>query len=316
MAALTQSASGKRMPIALKRVLRLAEGQWGVIARWQLERCGLSAAAISRWVASGRLHRIHPGVYAVGHKAVCTEGQLLAAVLYAGPGAALSHASAAHWWQLLPHLPNTTHVQSPRRRRSLAGVRVHHRRSVDRVMHRGLPVTPLARTLVDFASVAPLERVRKAVAEADFKRRLDLEAIDALTGTGRRGSATLKRALSLHRPQYARTASPLEDLLLDLCRRHRLPFPEVNVKLSGYVVDALWRDERLVVELDGRQSHDTHGRRERDRDRDLALRASGHRVHRYTWRQLTAERAAVAADIRRALRIRGAQESRAGLSTP
>src|SRR5215211_5352400 len=95
----TQSASGKRMPIALKRVLRL-------------EQCGLSAAAFSRWAASGRLQRIYPSVYVVGHRVLCTEGRLLAAILYAGPGAALSHVSAASWWDLVPYLPDTVHVSS------------------------------------------------------------------------------------------------------------------------------------------------------------------------------------------------------------
>src|SRR3954447_14529294 len=164
MAGSTQSTSGKRTRIALTRVLRLAEAQWGVIARWQLEQCGISTGAIARLAAPRRLHRIYPGVYALGHRAICTEGRLLAAILYAGPGAALSHASSTHWWGLLPYVPDTVHVTSPRRRRSLEGVRVHHRGSVERVMHRGLPVTPVARTLLDFASVAPLAAVRKAVA--------------------------------------------------------------------------------------------------------------------------------------------------------
>jgi very-short-patch-repair endonuclease len=292
------------MQIALKRVLRLAERQWGVVARWQLEQCGLSAAAISRWAASGRLHRIYPGVYAVGHTALCSEGKLLAAILYAGRGAALSHASAASWWQLITYLPDTTHVWSPIRRRSLDGVRVHHAKHIDRVMRRrGLPVTPVARTLLDLGSVAPLDRVRKAVAEADFLRLLDLDAIDALTGVGRAGSAKLHRALTLHRPEYAHTATPLEDLLLDLCRRHRIPFPEVNVKVCGYKVDALWREQRVVVEVDGGNGHGTRAQMERDRERDLVLRASGYRVHRYTWRQVRTKRAAVAADLRRALRL-------------
>ncbi len=308
MAASTQSSPGNRERIAFtrlfRRVVQLAERQWGVIAHWQLEHCGVSTSAISRWAASGRLHRIYPRVYAVGHRAIPTEGRLLAAVLYAGPGAALSHASAANRWQLIPYLPDPTDVRSRRRRRSLTDVRVHHTREVERVMHRGLRVTPVAKTLLDFASVAALERVRKAVAEADFLRLLDLKAIDARTGVGRPGSANLNRALHLHRPEYARSASPLEDLLLDLCRSHRIPFPEVNVELCGYRVDALWRSERVVVEVDGKPGHDTHGQRERDHDRDLALRAAGHRVHRYTWRQVTT-RAAVAADIRRAL-VRGA----------
>ena len=168
------------MRIALTRVLELAERQWGVVARWQLERLALSAGAISRWTASGRLQRIYPGVYAVGHRALPLEGRLLAVILYAGPGAALSHASAAHWWGLLPHLPSVTNVRSPIRRRSLEGVRVHHAKGTGRVMHRGLPVTPVARTLLDFASVAPLDRVRSAVAEADFLRLLDLGAIDEI----------------------------------------------------------------------------------------------------------------------------------------
>ena len=249
------------MPIALKRVLRLAERQWGVVARWQLEQHGLSAAAISRWAASGRLHRIYPGVYAVGHRAICAEGRLLAAILYAGPGAALTHASAASWWRLIPYLPDTTHVLSPIRRRSLKGVRVHHIKHIERVMHRGLPVTPVARTLLDLATVAPLDRVRKAVAEADYLRLLDLHAIDAMTGVGRAGSARLKQALHLHRPEYARTLSPLEDLLLDLCRRHRIPFPEVNVHIRGYLVDALWREQRVVVEVDGKPAHGTNAPR-------------------------------------------------------
>ena len=272
-----------------------------MIADWQLRQCGGTKSGISRWVAVGRLHRIYPRVYAIGHRALSTEAQLSAAILYAGPGAALSHASAASWWQLLPYPPKTADVWSPVRRRSLEQVRVHHTKRVDRVMHRGLPVTPVARTLLDFASLASLERMRKAVAEADFMHRLDLKAIDELTGVGRPGSAKLRRVLSLHRPEYARTKSPLEDLLLDLCRSHGLPFPEVNVRICGYVVDALWRTERVVVELDGGDGHASFGQMQRDRDRDLALRTSGHSVLRYTWRQVTARGAAVVGDIRRAL---------------
>jgi len=293
----------------LTRLSRLAERQWGVIARWQLEQCGLRAATISRWTASRRLHRIYPGVYAIGHRAVCTEGRLLAAILYAGPGAALSHVSAASWWGLLPYLPETTHVLSPVQRRSLQGVRVHRAKEIDRVTHRGLPVTPVARTLLEFASVAPVDGVRRAVAEADFLRLLDLDAIDALTGVGRNGSTKLRRALKLHRPEYAHTLSRLEDLMLDLCRRHRIPFPEVNVKVCGYKVDALWREQRVVAEVDGKPAHGTYAQTARDHERDLVLRASGYSVHRYDWRQVTTERAAVAADLRRALRLGAASVS-------
>jgi very-short-patch-repair endonuclease len=171
-------------------------------------------------------------------------------------------------------------------------------------MHRSLPVTPVAHTLLDFASVAPLDRVRRAVARADFQRRVDLDVLDQIMGRGREGSARLKRALSLHRPEYARTLSPAEDLLLDLCRLHRIPFPEVNVAIGPYTVDALWRDARLVVEVDGGDAHATRAQMERDRERDLHLRSAGHSVRRFTRRQLVTRAAPVAADIRRALRER------------
>ena len=171
-------------------------------------------------------------------------------------------------------------------------------------MHRGLPVTPVSRTLLDFASVAPLVRVRKAVAEADFQRRVDLGAIDGITGVGRPGSANLKCALSRHRPEYARTLSPAEDLLLDLCHRHRLPFPEVNVPIGPDKVDAVWRDARLIVEVDGGHGHATRAQMHRDRERDLRLRAAGFSVLRYSGRQVARERRDVAADIRRALQSR------------
>jgi very-short-patch-repair endonuclease len=263
-------------------------------------------------VDAGRLHRIYPGVYAVGHRAICTEGRLLAAILYAGPGAALSHASAASWWELVSYVPDTTHVTSPHRRRSLAGVRVHGAGDFERVMHRGLPVTPVARTLLDFAAVASLEEVRKAVAEADFQRRLDLDSLGAVVGVGRVGSARLKRALTLHRPQYARTLSALEDRFLDLCRPHRIPMPEVNVVVCGYTVDAIWWRERVIVELDGDAAHGTSAQTARDRERDLALRAAGYSVLRYSWWQVTKSPAAVAADVRRTLKMRGHPASRRG----
>ena len=89
------------------RIGRLADRQWGVVGRRQLLRCGLSGSAIDRWLAQGRLRRIHPGVYALGHSALREEARLTAALIYAGPGAVLSHASAAWWWQLYPQLPDS-----------------------------------------------------------------------------------------------------------------------------------------------------------------------------------------------------------------
>src|SRR5206468_2766374 len=112
---------GKRGRFAL---WGLADRQWGVVSRGQLSRCGLSDGAIDRWLANGRLRRIHPGVYALGHRALRQEAQLTAALLHAGPGAALSHASAAWWWQLSPSAPVVVQVSAPGDRRSIRGVRI------------------------------------------------------------------------------------------------------------------------------------------------------------------------------------------------
>jgi hypothetical protein len=169
----------------------------------------------------------------------------------------------------------------------------------------------VARTLLDLAATSSFEVLRRAVAEADYLRLLDLEAVDAVVGRGRPGSRALRRALDRHRPQYAGTASQLEDRLLDLCESHAIPLPEVNVRVAGFTVDALWREPRVIAEVDGRGAHDTAARMERDRGRDLALRVAGYFVVRYTWRQVTAEPERVAADLRAAL-ARGATGGGAG----
>jgi hypothetical protein len=170
------------------------------VARWQLLECEISGTTVSRWAFSGRLHRVHSGVYAVGHKALGVEGRLLAAILYAGPGSALSHASAAHWWELFPYLPKTVDVVSPRQRRSLRDVRLHRAVWIDRTMHRGLPVTPVA------PHVARLRRGRATRPRAQGARPGRPPTAARPGGPrrdhGRRSCRVcrLKKALCLHRP--------------------------------------------------------------------------------------------------------------------
>ena len=225
----------------------------------------------------------------------------MAALLYAGPRSALSHATAGNWWGLIPYLPHTVDVCAPRPRRSLPTARVHLARRIERARHRGLPVTSVVRMLLDFAAVAPVDRVRQAVAQADYLRLLDLCAMDAEMDRGRAGSTALAEVLGAYRPQYARTLSPLEDRFLDLCRAYDIPLPDVNVIVAGYKVDLLWSGPRVVVELDGAVAHGTAARLEQDRARDLALRGAGYRVLRYTWRQVSERPGDVAADLRRVL---------------
>jgi very-short-patch-repair endonuclease len=240
-------------------------------------------------------------VYAVGHRQLGTEGRLIAALLYAGPGSALSRATAAWWWQLLNFEPATIEIVAPGRRRSLPGVRVRRCTQLNRVMHRGLPVTGLASTLRDAASTLPFGALRHALAEADHRRLCDLGELASTLGRGRPGSAALRRALALHFPELAQTLSVLEERFLDLLKRSGLAMPEVNARVEGLMVDALWRQERLIVELDGHATHDRPAAIEQDRRRELALRSRGYAVIRYTWAQITRDPDAVLSDLQTAL---------------
>ena len=294
-----------------KRVVRVGGAQWGAIGHLQLRDCGVGWSATSRWVRSGHLHP-HPkyhGVYAVGHPNLPVEGELTAALLAAGPGATLSHATAAWWYGLIEHLPAVLDISVPRRRRAIKGVRLHHPRGLETTHHRRLPITTLMQTLLDFAATTSVEQVRRALAEAEYRHRIDLDDVRHALGRGRPGSTTLRKALNTHQPELARTRSELERAFVRLCRGENLPTPEVNVVLYGYLVDALWREQRVVVEVDGLDGHRTPAQRERDYQRDLVLRRNGFVVLRYTYQQVTRQAPEVAADLHRALKHAARQPS-------
>jgi hypothetical protein len=135
-------------------------------------------------------------------------------------------------------------------------------------------VTTVPQTLLDLAPSLTHRQLRRALAEADYRRLLDVDAVRAQLGRGRPGSAALRRALDEHLPLLAKTATEIEALFLDLCERCGIPLPEVNVPVCGFKVDALWRERRLVVELDGGPAHTSPGQMYRDRERDLTLRTA------------------------------------------
>jgi hypothetical protein len=296
-----QSTSNCRTQIASPRLRELATRQWGVFSRAQLRSCGFSDAGIARAVARGWLVRIHPGVYAFGHDVLPIEGRLMAALLYAGPGSALSHTTAAWWWGVIETLPRVIHISSGHRRRPRTGLRLHLPRGLERDFHRTLPVTPVSRTLLDLAASLGFDGLRRAVAEADYRGLLDASAVAAVLGPGRPGSGALRKALKAHLPQLAETLSVLEERFLLLCESYGIPLPEVNAVVGGLKVDALWRGSRTIVELDGHEAHAGPSAAERDRARELVLRTAGYRVLRYTWQQVTKQADVVAADLRVAL---------------
>ena len=282
------------------KVRALADRQAGRVAWWQLGALGIANQTIARSIDGGYLHQVLPRVYAVGHAAPSVEADLWAAVLYAGPGAMLSHATALWWHGLLDHRPWPLQVTTPRRCRSLNGIRVYGRRAHERRPHRNLPTTTLEQALLDFAASAPIERVRHALANADYRHVLDIPTLQVIAGNGRPGSTTLRKALTRHEPKLAHTRSPLERLFLPVCERAGIPLPEVNVYVAGVLVDAVWRQQRLVVELDGKDNHSSWAQIQEDRSKEMRLRAAAHTVIRYGTRQLEEELELVAADLYRA----------------
>jgi predicted transcriptional regulator of viral defense system len=287
-----------RHAIAKRLVADLAGQQFGRVRVDQLKLLGVNRKQIQRWHNSGYLHPELARVYAVGHKGQSTESDLATAALYAGPGAMLSHATAAWWLGLLKYPPKQIHVSTPRRISDRGNIVIHGRRKLTRIWHRGLPVTDPSQTIIDFAASDSADLLRFVLANADYNDLLNVEKLSRVTG---RGSATLKAALRIHLPELARTRSRGERLLLTVCQTQAIPIPEVNVYVNGWLVDAHWPAQKLVVEIDGPRGHRTPAQLYRDHQRDLELRAAGYVVLRYTETQLKDTPEAVAADIRRYL---------------
>jgi very-short-patch-repair endonuclease len=259
-------------------VARIAARQHGVVSFAQIVAAGIGKNAIGRRVGRGYLHRVHRGVYAVGHVGLSLEGRWMAAVLACGEGAVLSHGTAAVHWGLLRPLPGPVDITVPtdagRRRR--AGIRLRRRPALGRgdvTIRRGIPVTTPARTVADLpGSVAP-----------------------RLARRARRQAEVL--GLPLDGVASDRSRSDLEGDFLDLCRRNRLPVPEVNVRVGPWTVDFLWPDRHLVVETDSYLYHRGKVAFEDDRERDLGLRALGYDVVRLSERHLTIDRNRIAAQL-------------------
>ena len=143
-------------------------------------------------------------------------------------------------------------MEAPGDVQSVRGVLVHHPREVQRVRHRGLPVIPIEHALLHLALTSSTRRTLKALADAEYRGLLDPSSLQVVLGRGRRGSASLGAALDQHLPELAATRSELEQRFLLLCRAHGIPAPEVNVLVGRFLVDAIWRDRGVIVELDGR----------------------------------------------------------------
>jgi predicted transcriptional regulator of viral defense system len=284
-------------------VARLAERQHGVVARRQLDALGMSSSAIGRWAKQGRLRRIHHGVYAVGHRVLTANGRRMAAVLAAGPGAVLSHASAAALWEI--RRTSATRIDVTVRRTAgrakRPGLRIHRTptlRADEITEHEGIPVTTPSRTLLDLAATLPRRALERALDEAEVQELYDLSSLDAMARrhAGERGAARLQQALAGD-GDLTLTDSELEELMLALCNEHGIEHPSPRTWVAGLRVDFVFKASRLVIETDSWAYHRTRRSFERDRERDAILARAGYRTLRFTHRQLTREPALVAATI-------------------
>jgi hypothetical protein len=285
--------------------------QFGVVSLRQLREIGLAEGAVEARVRAGRLHRVHRGVYSVGHRLLAGQGRWMAAVLACVSGSALSHRSSAALWELTPDQRSVVDVIAPvHGGRSRPGIYVHRSSRLcpaDITSHRGIPCTTVARTLLDLASCVPRRRLERAVEQAEVLGLFDLAATEAVLARnqGVPGLRALRVVLAAPAGETV-TRSELEERFLALCGRFAIPRPRVNAWIAlegdGVEVDFLWPEHHLVVETDGHATHRTRQAFERDHRRDQRLALAGYLVLRLTWRQLTFEPVAIARTVQASLR--------------
>lgn len=278
----------------------LATKQHGVVSTRQLDRLGYSPSSAAKGAKAGRLHRIHRGVYAVGHDPLTWHGRCMGAVLAARPCVA-SHLSAGWLWDVLRYRPETIHLSAPTPRRARRGFAVHFADLplTDRGVIDGIPVTSLPRTLLDLAAMLSAPRLERAIDRAEERSRLDLRPIEELLGRAGNhpGRGRLRRALAIYRPEPAFTRSGLETRFLDLIRDAGLPAPSMNWNVDGFEVDAYWASERFGVELDVYETHGTPLAFETDRIRQDDLLLDGVEMICVTGPRLKREPRAVIARV-------------------
>jgi very-short-patch-repair endonuclease len=281
-------------------VSELAARRHGVVTAADLAAAGLGRRAVERRVVEGRLRRLHRGVFLAG-PLPGPRTREMAAVLAVGHDATISHRSAAILWEILPTGDDGVDVTVTRGHpRHRPGIRIHRSRQLEHSLNAGVRVTTPIRTLVDLARTVGSRDLERAVEEAEVKRLVARKDVDALRGR-------LREAARGRRPSLTR--SEAERRLLRLVRAAQLPAPVTNIRVGHHEVDFLWRDERVIVEVDGFAFHHTRAAFERDRARDRALHAAGYVVLRITWRQLIDEPQAVVAALAAALAQRRSASS-------
>jgi very-short-patch-repair endonuclease len=287
------------------RLAERAAAQHGVVSTEDLRELGYSKHTIHDRVTHGRLHRIHRGVYAVGHIRISLRGRWLAAVLACGTDAVLSHRDAATLHDLRPVSSGSIDVTATSRH-TIDGICCHYARVLhpeDRDIVDSIPVTSVSRTCLDVAETLNGRRLRSALEQAQRQNKFDLRLIQAVIARspGRRGLKPLAEALAQLIDEPPWTQSELENYLLELIRAAGLPLPRTNVFIDGELVDCAWTEHNLIVEVDGWTFHRTKRSFEDDRRRDAKLVLAGWRVVRFTYDQVRYEPQVVARTLTKLL---------------
>lgn len=314
----------RRTPERHGPLFELATRQHGVVSTPQLVQLGYSPSSAAKAAQVKRLHRLHHGVYAVGHRRLTWHGRCWAAVLGAEANemdgvvwpAVASHGSAAHLWGLYRYAPETIDVTAPIRRRARRPFRVHFSSILaaeDREEREGVPVTSVPRTLLDLAIRARPDRLDRLLERAEERELLDLVAVESVLARagGHRGRGRLRRALDLYQPDPAFTRSHFEKRFRRLVIAAGLPPPSMNYVVTQFELDAYWPDLRFAVELDLFATHGSRAAFERDRLRQEELKLIGVEMIRVTRPRLQREPEAVIRNLallleRRRREVRGA----------
>jgi very-short-patch-repair endonuclease len=293
-------------------IARLAGRQHGVVSRSQLAALGLGRGAIARRLEHGRLHRLDRGVYAVGHRALTRRAMWMAATLVAD-NAVLSHRSAAALYGIHQSDRGFIDITVPRALRARPRLDIHQATLArdEITTQHGIRITTPARTLLDLAAVLDPTWLERAATEAGIRRLASPTSLEALVARcpRREGTRVTKELLASNRIGTAITKRELELRFLAFLDTRQVSRPRINAAVhippEPVTVDCLWPDHRLIVELDGFETHRTRAAFEEDRARDRALVTAGYRTIRITWLQLATDAQAIESQLTTLLETNG-----------
>jgi hypothetical protein len=280
------------------KIARIADRQFGHVTRQQLLELGLPSQTVVRWIGNGRLTPVHAGVYAVGHAQYTAIAKAMAAVLACGPDAVLSHDSAAALWGIRtwPSLPEVTAPHCRRRK----GIHTHRTQTLTRRdirRHRNLRVTSPSRTILDIQGRLTDKQLTRAINELRLHTQLGATELQRLL----RASPRAQRLID---PTQDPTRSGKEDDFVTFCKTHGLPIPRTNVMLFGYERDAVFDTEKVIVEIDTWDTHNSYKSFKSDRKRDAAAAEHGHLTVRLISELLAADPHTEAESLHRTLENR------------